>query len=286
MSDPASTTAQAPIAAGEPILKDTIAEMTSGEVVEAIGRGAVALWAFGVVEQHGPHLPTGTDIYIPSARLRAVKRLLARDGVEALIVPPFYWGVNHVSASFPASFRVRPEIMVGLMCDVIDSLGGDGIRHLFCVSGHGDALHNKAVLEGVTTGSRPGGIQAAFVADPALFARIGADPANPRALATRPAPAPAGSYADVHAGDWETSLMLALNPEVVRRDRIADLPPTDLTADDLAEWRKGHDHARRVTPDGYLGDPASADADRGRADLDRDARAIAEAIRDRLTGAR
>ena len=81
MSDPASTTAQAPIAAGEPILKDTIAEMTSGEVVEAIGRGAVALWAFGVVEQHGPHLPTGTDIYIPSARLRAVKRLLARDGV-------------------------------------------------------------------------------------------------------------------------------------------------------------------------------------------------------------
>ena len=80
--------------------------------------------------------------------------------------------------------------------------------------------------------------------------------------------------------------MLALNPEVVRRDRIADLPPTNLTADDLAEWRKGHDHARRVTPDGYLGDPASADADRGRADLDRDARAIAEAIRDRLTGAR
>ena len=286
MSDPASTTAQAPIAAGEPILKDTIAEMTSGEVAEAIGRGAVALWAFGVVEQHGPHLPTGTDIYIPSARLRAVKRLLAEDGVEALIVPPFYWGVNHVSASFPASFRVRPEIMVGLMCDVIDSLGGDGIRHLFCVSGHGDALHNKAVLEGVTTGSRPGGIQAAFVADPALFARIGADPANPHALAPRPAPAPAGPYADVHAGDWETSLMLALNPEVVRRDRIADLPPTNLTADDLAEWRKGHDHARRVTPDGYLGDPASAAADRGRADLDRDARAIAEAIRDRLTGAR
>lgn len=284
MSDhPAAAPSFAP---GEPILKDTIAEMTSGEVVDAIGRGAIALWAFGVVEQHGPHLPTGTDIYIPCARLRAVKALLAGDGIEALIVPPFYWGVNHVSASFPASFRVRPEIMVGLMCDVIDSLGGDGFRHLFCVSGHGDALHNTAVLEGVAKGSRPGGIQAAFVADPGLFARIGADPASPHALATLPAPAQAGPYADVHAGDWETSLMLALNPEVVRGEKIAALPPTNLTAADLAEWRKGHDHARKVTPDGYLGDPASADAARGRADLMRDARAIAEAIRARLAGRR
>ncbi|MGX1309322.1 creatinine amidohydrolase [Amorphus suaedae] len=287
MSDPSSAIDPS-FAPGEPILKDTIAEMTSGEVVDAIGRGAIALWAFGVVEQHGPHLPTGTDIYIPSARLRLVKALLAADGIEALIVPPFYWGVNHVSASFPASFRVRPEIMVGLMCDVIDSLGGDGIRRLFCVSGHGDALHNKAVLEGVTRSSRADGIQAAFVADPGLFARIGADPGDPHALATlpEPAPAPAGPYADVHAGDWETSLMLALNPEVVRDEKIAALPPTNLTADDLAEWRKGHDHARRVTPDGYLGDPASADATRGRADLIRDARAIAEAIKARLAGTR
>lgn len=285
MSDPAAAPC---LESGTPILRDTIAEMTSGEVVEAIGRGAIALWAFGVVEQHGPHLPTGTDIYIPSARLRAVKQLLADDGVEALIVPPFYWGVNHVSASFPASFRVRPEIMIGLMCDVIDSLGGDGVRHLFCVSGHGDALHNKAVLEGVTQGSRPGGIQAAFVADGSLFARIGADANDPHALATLPDAdaAPAGPYADVHAGDWETSLMLALNPEVVRQDRIAGLPPTNLTADDLAVWRKGHDHAKQVTPDGYLGDPAAADAARGRADLDRDARAIAEAIRARLSGQR
>jgi len=288
MSDHAPAAADAPFAPGEPILKDTIAEMTSGEVVEAIGRGAIALWAFGVVEQHGPHLPTGTDIYIPSARLRVVKKLIAEDGIEALIVPPFYWGVNHVSASFPASFRVRPEIMVGLMTDVIDSLGGDGFRHLFCVSGHGDALHNKAVLEGVTRGSRRDGIQAAFVADGGLFARIGADANDPHALATLPdpTPAPASPYADVHAGDWETSLMLALNPEVVRRERIGGLPPTNLTADDLAVWRKGHDDARRVTPDGYLGDPASADAARGRADLIRDARAIAEAIGARLAGKR
>ena len=58
-----------------------------------------------MIEQHGPHLPTGTDVYIPSARLRAVKTLLAAEGIESLIIPPFYWGVNVVSASFPASIQ-------------------------------------------------------------------------------------------------------------------------------------------------------------------------------------
>jgi len=80
--------------------------------------------------------------------------------------------------------------------------------------------------------------------------------------------------------------MLALNPEVVHADRIADLAPTNLSEDDLTEWRKGHDHARRVTPDGYLGDPASASAERGASDIVRDARAIADAIRLRLAGER
>ncbi|MDQ0314391.1 creatininase family protein [Amorphus orientalis] len=276
-------------ALGAPILADTIAEMTYGDVSAAAARGAVILWAFGVVEQHGPHLPTGTDIYIPSARLRLARRFLAEAGIEALILPPYYWGVNHVSASFPASIKVRPEVMAALMGDVIDSLGGDGFSKVFLVSGHGDALHNRTLFEAAEAASKPDGVQAAFVADPALFARIGVDPASPHALATTAEPEPTHDgtvYADVHAGDWETSLMLALEPDLVRKDDLGGLPPTDLSADDLAEWRKGHDHARRVTPDGYLGDPASATAEKGAASIVRDARSIAEAIAARMAGKR
>jgi creatinine amidohydrolase len=83
--------------------------MKTADVTAAVERGAVCLWAMGVVEQHGPHLPTGTDIYVPTARLRHAQSALADAGVEALIIPPFYWGVNHVSASFPVSWQVRPE---------------------------------------------------------------------------------------------------------------------------------------------------------------------------------
>lgn len=67
-------------------------------------------------------------------------------------------------------------------------------------------------------------------------------------------------------------------PGTVRAEVIPALQPTNLVAEDLAEWRKGGEHARRTTPLGYLGDPAAADPRRGREAFERDARATADAI--------
>ena len=63
------------------IFKDTIADMTYPEVEEAVRDGAVALWALGVIEQHGPHLPLATDVYVPMARLRRARQVLAERGI-------------------------------------------------------------------------------------------------------------------------------------------------------------------------------------------------------------
>ena len=59
---------------------------------------------------------------------------------------------------------------------------------------------------------------------------------------------------------------------------MTTLPPTDLTLDDLMEWRKGQEHAKRKTPDGYIGDPAAATRDQGLAMLEREATEVAGAI--------
>ena len=61
-------------------------------------------------------------------------------------------------------------------------------------------------------------------------------------------------------------------------DVAAKLPSTGFLPADLAEWRKGGEHAMRKTPHGYLGDPASADAERGRKDMETESAAIAAAI--------
>jgi creatinine amidohydrolase len=59
---------------------------------------------------------------------------------------------------------------------------------------------------------------------------------------------------------------------------MASLEPTDLTPKDVETWRKGYADAKRVTPLGYLGDPASADAGSGATRLEQQAAAFAEAI--------
>ena len=80
----------------------------------------------------------------------------------------------------------------------------------------------------------------------------------------------------------ETSVVMAEYPDLVREVIARGLPSTDFRPADLAEWRQGGEHAMRKTPHGYLGDPASADADRGARDLETESRWIAEAIEQAL----
>lgn len=302
---PGAGTPQAPPAGpagATDVFADTIAELTWYEVERAARDGAVLLWAFGVIEQHGPHLPAGTDVYLPGARLREVRRLLAGRGIEALIVPPYYWGINVVSGSFPASYGIRPELMEQVMADLLTGLAGDGFRHVFCFSGHGDALHNRTVHAGVRAGRERTGADISFVVEPELAQRLGLDPDDPaltvHASAASPGTPPGGRVAvsspgsaaggagaggiDVHAGRWETSVMMHTHPGLVRDEVRATLPATGHGLSELAVWRRGYDDARRVTPRGYFGDPAAAGADEGRQLHAAAARLAADAIEERL----
>ena len=137
-----------PVAGRVSIFDDTIADMTYTELEEAIRQQAVALWALGVIEEHGPHLPLATDVYLPSATLRQVRQQLAAQGRPTVIVPPFYWGVNSVTADFVGSIAVRPEVVTELIVDVLSSVHRQGLKHVFCLSGHNDSAHNHTVAAG------------------------------------------------------------------------------------------------------------------------------------------
>lgn len=269
---------------GYSVFHGTMADMTYPEVDEAAKKGAAVLWGLGVMEQHGPHLPLATDVYMPYALLRRVREELSAKDIESVIMPPFYYGVNHVTGMFPGSFEVRPEIMVELMVDLIKSLRKDGFKDLFCVSGHGDALHNQTILEGVTRGGREAGINTYFVGAPSFIKRLGLDPADPHVLVTASEVEKPSKFLDVHAGEFETSTMLSLFPEVVRSEIMLKLKSTDFTIEDLMEWRKGREHALRKTPHGYLGDPARSDPVMGGQLMLSQAALVADAIATRLKG--
>lgn len=78
------------------ILKDTMAEMPYTEVEKLAQKGAVVLFPVGIIEEHGPHLPLGTDIYL------AYEQALTRQ--------------------FPGTFGFRKETIITCICELLESL--------------------------------------------------------------------------------------------------------------------------------------------------------------------
>lgn len=262
---------------GYSIFDETLADLTYPEAEALAREGAVVLWGLGVIEEHGPHLPLGTDVYLPYATLKLARRLLQARAITAAILPPFYWGINNVTGSFAGSITVRPDTMTCLMLDVFQSLRKDGFERVFCVSGQGDALHNHTLSDAIQRGRVESGIRAYFVISSAWAERLALDARAPHLL-VYPLSPPSPPHADVHAGNGETSMVWAYYPRLVRQELLPTLEPTRFTAEDVAEWRKGWANARRKTPHGYLGDPASADPGRGRMIIETQARLVADTI--------
>jgi creatinine amidohydrolase len=259
-------------------------DMTYPEVVKAATRGAVVLLPSGVVEQHGPHLPIGVDTYGSYLLAKLTKRELSRLGREAVVAPPFYWGINKVTEGFPATFRVRYETSVMLLTDIMDTLVEDGFRDIFIVNHQGDAAHARMQIEVMQSQHARGNTGIAWVEDEVTARRHGANGTDAYWL-TFLMPEDTGLVLSgklgVHAHEVETAMMARWFPEIVNYDALDTLDPTDLSIDDLVEWRKGGDHARRVTPLGYFGDPKPHDPNLWRLYTIR-ARLMAESIIERV----
>ncbi|MFF3765341.1 creatininase family protein [Streptomyces sp. NPDC001922] len=248
---------------GYSIFAETMADLTYPEVEAAVDRGAHVLLPTGVIEQHGPHLPLGTDAYGAYQLCRLVKAELERRGVETLIAPPVFWGINQVCASFAGTFRTRPETAVALHTDILDSLATDGFERIFVINHQGDIAHNQMLLDVVRRQHEKGHTGVVLVEPDFIADRLG-DAAQPPVL---------GVFAmqplfegleltgelGVHAEEIESALMMRWFPEIVDYDAMERLQPTGLGREDLTEWRKGGEHARRVTPQGFFGAPSPKD---------------------------
>ena len=264
------------------IFKGTMADMTYRQYEDAVKSGAIAIWALGVIEEHGPHLPLGTDVYVPTKAIELARTELRAANIQSVVVPAFYWGVNQVTGAFPGSINVRPEVIGELMLDVFRSLKKDGLTKVFCISGHNDVAHNRALYEGVRRGRADpavAGLEIRFVTDSFMVQRLALEKSDPALAVIGDGPAPPPSpYFDVHAGTGETSMLWAAAPNLVATDLLPTLKPNLIDAVALAQWRKGGEHARRITPDGYTGDPSKASAELGTRLLANRAKALAQAI--------
>jgi creatinine amidohydrolase len=266
------------------LLAGTMAEMTAPMIAAAAARGAAVLLPIGVIEAHGPHLPVGTDAYIALALCRATQRYAVEAGLESVIAPPFYWGINGVLGEFAGSFNIRAETAAALLTDVLESLAANAFKDVYLVSHHGDRAHNEMILQVLQAAHAKGQAGARWLYAPrrwAMMGRLGQTGAEPVWVAWEPNEKVDGfrttGVFGVHADEFETAAMVRYFPDTVDYEALRGLPPTELTEQDLNEWRKGGESARRLTPDGYFGAPNPVDPELWR-HYDETARIMAEAI--------
>jgi len=188
----------------------------------------------GATEQHGPHLPLGTDTLVAEA----LAGRLAAHRTDVVVAPPLPYGSSGEHSGFPGTISMGAEALEHVVVELVRS--ADAFSGAVLVSGHGGN------------------------ADPLARAVARLRREGRRAVAWWPQARCLPADADAHAGRTETSLVLALAPEQVRtaaarpgeRRPLPEILPT-LRREGVAS----------VAPNGVLGDPSGATAAEGEAIL-------------------
>ena len=218
--------------------------MTWPEIEAAIAAGRTrAVVCLAAVEQHGPHLPEGTDAWLG----QEVAGRLARALGDALVAPVIRPGCSEHHLGFAGTITVPVEVLVALLDAYVDSLSRHGFERFLLFTSHGG---NLPALTNWPGRSRP---QVSVLDDPRPV--VGA---IRQALSGFGAAGPAGRHADL----GETAAMLATRPELVRMERV--------TAGFQGEVGLGEllaNGTRALSPSGAFGDPTSATAEMGAAVL-------------------
>src|SRR4030095_5368668 len=222
------------------------AEMTWTEVDEAMKDRPVALVPVGAVEAHAPHLPLSTDTVIATEMARRGAAKLKEHGVSALILPPVYFTVADFGADFAGTISLPAETSIALLREVAVA-GGRKSRAVGFVNIHLEPKHQDCLKKAVEEATKAG-VSCCF-----------ADITKKRWAELLGEAYRQGD----HGGAFETSLMMAAAPDLVRERERISLPPTG--GDGLvAAIKKGaKTFAEAGGEDAYLGDPTAASAEEG-----------------------
>jgi creatinine amidohydrolase len=204
-----------------------------------------ALIALGSIEQHGHHLPLGTDRFIADALVRGLADRLD----DAVALPALAIGCAREHLDFSGTLHIEPETLEAILRDLLGSLAQHGFERAFVFTAHGgnvDALDEMetrlaesaaGIALRIETDIRVGAMQSEVVATEAL------DPES----------------AGPHAGEYETSIIAKLRPGTIRRE---ELRPGRIVGAGEAQ-ALFYPSLRPNTESGVLGDPSMASATRG-----------------------
>jgi creatinine amidohydrolase len=230
----------------------------------------IAVLPLAATEQHGPHLPLGTDVMIGEAYLERVRELLPAT-LPATFLPIQPIGISTEHIDYPGTLTLTTEQALREWMALGLSVARAGIRKLVMVTSHGG---NSAAMTLVAQDLRA---KHGLLAVTTSWSRFG----TPDGLFTAEE-----LRHGVHGGAVETSIMLARYPQTVAKDKIADFRPASIAMEKDYRWLSAHRpapfawQAQDIHPSGAAGDATQASADKGRRLINHGAAAFCELLAD------
>lgn len=218
----------------------------------AAAANSLAILPIGALEQHGPHLPTITDTASAEAVSLAAAKLISVDQAVA-VLPGLWLGMSEHHLPFGGTISVDFAVLRGMLQSVARSLKSAGFKRLLVVNGHGGNIDPLAVAvrEVAVACALPVCTTTPWALNKAALAQILDDDEE------------AG-----HACEGETSVMLALLPDHVRREKFAEaFDKQKLPLRHLTEISRFYSFSEHAPVTGTWGNPKRASADKGRAIL-------------------
>lgn len=246
-------------------------ELTTADLAAADMASVIAVLPVAATEQHGPHLPLGTDAFIMRGYLDAVMpRLPAELPVVMLPVQTIGCSVEH--SDFPGTLSFSARHALDVWGGLVAQVAAAGCRKLVLVNSHGG---NSSVLDILAHEMRA---ELGLLVVLASWQRFGY---------------PYGLFPEderrhgIHGGAIETALMLAFRPDLVRREALADFVPASVAMERDHTWLRASGRptgfgwmAQDLHEAGAMGDATQATAEAGGACAVHGAEAFVELLRD------
>jgi len=229
-----------------------LADLTYPEAEKAL-RGSTCLLPVGAVEAHGPHLPLSTDTIISEEVARRAGEKLKEWKPTAVILPALSVTPAQFASAFAGTLSLSEGTTAAYVCEVAKSLEKQGALKLVLISAHVDPGNLKALHAAVEALKELPKLKVIFP-----------DITQKPWVARLPDEFKKGG---AHAGNFETSMMMAAKPKAVRESERIGLAKVDI--DLAAKIREGAKNFEECGgPFGYFGDPAGATKEEGDRCLD------------------
>jgi len=234
---------------------------TSFTRLDALDRDRTAvLFTVSPLEEHGPHLPVGTDLYISEffAEQLAARILEAKPDWTVLLGPPIPIGASAIDHA--GTLLVRARTVRNVALDYGAALARNGFRYILVSNAHAGPRHVVALEEAAAVVTRRYGVRMFSVSGPVLWKVLRGgfterlEPLLGRSLTAEEREALRG---DAHGGFWETSLILRARPQLVQ-DMFRSLVPVRFAVLDALRRDYPLRFGNRL---GYIGSPAAASAE-------------------------